>query len=152
MRRIERGHGLPGESRFQRAIYWSSKPRVQVWFNGVFTLVWALMLPVTYIYAHSFISTVLWVSFISCWALFATHLGAWIAAMVNVRAEEIQTVTNYQAMEAILLGQDRMLAELHHLMGDMDQTLDDLEQHFAEDTYDGIVERAREAGYEDEAG
>ncbi len=69
-----------------------SNPRGQVWFNGLFTLAWLVMLPVTLIFIGPF-STVLWVSFISAWALFATHLGAWIAALVNVKAERIDNRT-----------------------------------------------------------
>ena len=75
-----------------RALLWLAKPRVQTWFNGALTLVWLVMLPVTLVFIGPF-STVLWVSFISAWALFATHLGAWIAALVNVKAERITNRT-----------------------------------------------------------
>lgn len=80
------------ESKFFRAILWVSNPTVQTWFNGGFTLVWLCMLPITLYFIGPF-STVLWVSFISAWALFATHLGAWIAALVNVKAERIDNRT-----------------------------------------------------------
>lgn len=35
----------------------------------------------------------LWLTELSVWALFATHLGAWIAALVNVKAERIDDRT-----------------------------------------------------------
>lgn len=53
-------------------------------------------LPITLLFIGPF-STVLWVSFISSWALFATHLGAWIAALVNVRAERIEDTSEDHA-------------------------------------------------------
>ena len=72
-----------------RAILWLAKPAVQTWFNGAMTVIWLVMMPITLAFIGPF-STVLWVSFISAWALFATHLGAWIAALVNVKAERIE--------------------------------------------------------------
>jgi hypothetical protein len=75
-----------------RALLWLANPRVQTWFNAILTVVWLVMLPITLIFIGPF-STVLWVSFISSWALFATHLGAWIAALVNVKAERITNRT-----------------------------------------------------------
>lgn len=71
---------------------WLANPRVQTWFNGALTLVWLVMMPITLAFVGPF-SRVLWVSFISSWALFATHLGAWIAALVNVKAERIDNRT-----------------------------------------------------------
>ena len=71
---------------------WLAKPGVQAKFNGWMTVIWLVMLPITLIFTKSF-DTVLWVSFISAWALFATHLGAWIAALVNVKAERIDDRT-----------------------------------------------------------
>lgn len=72
-----------------RLAQWVAAPRVQARFNGVLTVVWLVMMPVTLAFIGPF-STVLWVSFVSAWALFATHLGAWIAALVNVKAERIE--------------------------------------------------------------
>lgn len=71
-----------------RVVQWLAKPRVQTWFNGAFTVVWLVMMPVT-LMIPVFRTSVLWIAFISAWALFATHLGAWIAALVNVKAERI---------------------------------------------------------------
>ena len=71
-----------------RFAIWLAKPKVQTWFNGAMTVLWLVMLPITLLFTSRF-DTVLWVSFISAWALFATHLGAWIAALVNVKAERI---------------------------------------------------------------
>ncbi len=79
----------PISSTVVRVLLWTAKPRVQTVFNGWMTLLWLVMMPIVLVFIGPF-STVLWVSFISCWALFATHLGAWIAALVNVRAEELQ--------------------------------------------------------------
>ena len=76
-------------SRAVRFAQWLAAPKVQAWFNAVLTLVWLIMMPITVLFIGPF-STVLWVAFISAWALFATHLGAWIAALVNVRAEQLQ--------------------------------------------------------------
>jgi hypothetical protein len=128
---------------------WVARPWTQVWFNGICTLIWAVLLPVPFIGGWSLFSTVKWVSFVSIWALFATHLGAWIAALVNVRAEDIQMVASYQQLKAILHAQDAMLVELHALAIDTDETLDEIEEHFHGDTLSQIKQRAREAGYDD---
>lgn len=92
-----------------RLIAFLAAPRIQVAFNGAFTVLWLIMLPVTFLFVRTF-STVLWVSFISAWALFATHLGAWIAALVNVKAERIDdrttehaTLHHIEAMEARIM-------------------------------------------------
>jgi hypothetical protein len=75
-----------------RFALWVASPRVQTWFNGAFTVVWLVMMPVTLL-IPTFRTSVLWIAFISAWALFATHLGAWIAALVNVKAERIDNRT-----------------------------------------------------------
>jgi hypothetical protein len=54
-------------------------------------LAWCVFLPITML-VPSLRDSVLWVAELSIWALVATHLGAWIAALVNVRAEDIQHV------------------------------------------------------------
>ncbi len=72
---------------------WLANGRVQVWFNGFWTVVWFVMMCLTPVFAHNLYAAVVWVSFISAWALFATHLGAWIAALVNVKAERIDNRT-----------------------------------------------------------
>ena len=72
-----------------RLARWTAKPRVQAWFNAVCTIIWLMMLPITLSFPF-FRTSILWLAFISAWALFATHLGAWIAALVNVRAESLQ--------------------------------------------------------------
>lgn len=77
------------DSRFHRALVWFARPDVQAWFNGAMTGGWFLMLPVT-LFIPLFRTSILWLAFISAWALFATHLGAWIAAMVNVKAARIE--------------------------------------------------------------
>lgn len=84
-----------------RFIQWLAAPRVQTWFNGAFTVIWLVMMPITLAFIGPF-STVLWVSFISAWALFATHLGAWIAALVNVRAERIEQQKLHDKLDHII--------------------------------------------------
>ena len=83
-----------------RAVLWLAKPSVQTWFNGAMTLLWLIMLPITLAFVGPF-STVLWVSFISAWALFATHLGAWIAALVNVKAERIERQRLHERLDSL---------------------------------------------------
>ena len=81
---------------FHKIMSWClllANPRVQVWFNGLMTLLWLIMMCLTPVFAHNLYAAVVWVSFISAWALFATHLGAWIAALVNVKAERIDDRT-----------------------------------------------------------
>ena len=92
---------------------WLANPKVQTFFNGAFTLVWLAMMPVTLIFVHQF-STVLWVSFVSAWALFATHLGAWIAALVNVKAERIDNrAEQTKHFELIEASEQRLLVALN---------------------------------------
>jgi hypothetical protein len=80
------------ESKFAKTALWVAHPLVQTWFNGFFALVWLIIMPLTLIFPI-FRSSILWVAFISAWALFATHLGAWISALVNVKAERIDNRT-----------------------------------------------------------
>jgi hypothetical protein len=87
-------------------------PRVQVWFNGALTVLWLIALIPTFLIS-TLRTSILYVALISVWALFATHLGAWIAALVNVKAERIDdrsaehaTLGHLEAMEA------RLMAEL----------------------------------------
>lgn len=98
-----------------KAIGWLAKPGVQTWFNGIMTVIWLVMLPITLLFIGPF-STVLWVSFISAWALFATHLGAWIAALVNVKAARIDDRTEeslrFERIEAADEKRDSILAAL----------------------------------------
>jgi hypothetical protein len=86
-------------------------PRVQVWFNGFWTVFWLIMMCLTPVFAHTLYAAVVWVSFISAWALFATHLGAWIAALVNVRAEDLQGHA-----ETVNERHDEMHAKLDHII------------------------------------
>ena len=79
-------------SKFMRAVEFLADPKVQVWFNGSMTVLWLLMMLATPLF-ESLYAKVIWVSFISAWALFATHLGAWISALVNVKAERIDDRT-----------------------------------------------------------
>jgi uncharacterized membrane protein len=79
-------------SKFMEYVEFLANPRVQVWFNGSMTVLWLLMMCATPLF-ESLYAKVIWVSFISAWALFATHLGAWIAALVNVKAERIDDRT-----------------------------------------------------------
>ena len=88
---------LTPDSRFVRALIWVAKPKVQTWFNGFWTVFWLVMMCLTPIFVHTLFSAIWFVAFISAWALFATHLGAWIAALVNVKAERITNRTEQGA-------------------------------------------------------
>ena len=100
----------------RRVISWFlelANPRVQVWFNGLMTLLWLIMMCLTPVFAHNLYAAVVWVSFISAWALFATHLGAWIAALVNVKAERIDDRTEESNhLVRIEQTEDRLLLEM----------------------------------------
>lgn len=99
-----------------RVAIWLAKPKVQTWFNGAMTAVWLVMMPITLLFIGPF-STVLWVSFISAWALFATHLGAWIAALVNVKAERITTRTEQgEHFARIEAAEERIIAAVAELL------------------------------------
>ncbi len=95
---------------------WLANPRVQVWFNGFWTVFWLIMMCLTPVFAHTLYAAVVWVSFISAWALFATHLGAWIAALVNVKAERIDDRTEEGAhLARIEAAEERILAAIAEL-------------------------------------
>ena len=99
----------------EKLALWLAKPGVQAKFNGWMTIIWLVMLPITLMFTKSF-STVLWVAFISAWALFATHLGAWIAALVNVKAERIDDRTEQNAhLLAIEQTENRLLLEMENV-------------------------------------
>lgn len=100
-----------------RGAQWFARPRVQVWFNGSLMVAWCVFLPLTMV-LPSLRNSVLWVAELSIWALVATHLGAWIAALVNMRAQDIQqtqmgAVTldhlneHEEMIESILIGRNR---------------------------------------------
>jgi len=105
----------PKERTPPRWVLWLAKPKVQTQFNGAMTVIWLVMMPITLLFIGPF-STVLWVSFISAWALFATHLGAWIAALVNVKAERIDDRTedalHFDRIEAADTKRDAILEAL----------------------------------------
>lgn len=95
-----------------------AKPTVQTWFNGIATALWLVMMPVTLMCAF-FRTSILWLAFISAWALFATHLGAWIAALVNVKAERITNRTEENNHFArIEEAEVRILAAIESLSSD----------------------------------
>lgn len=74
--------------RLRKAASATSNPRVQVWFNGTAMVFWFVMMVPVLLVAY-FSHSILWIAFISTWSLFATHLGGWISALVNVKAERI---------------------------------------------------------------
>lgn len=93
---------------------WVAKPNVQAWFNGVMTALWLMMLPITLMFPL-FRTSILWLAFISAWALFATHLGAWIAALVNVKAERIDNrVEQDRHFARIEEAEDRILSAINN--------------------------------------
>lgn len=59
--------------------------------NGAFTLIWAGPVMVLTFLDPSLASSVKWVSFLSVWALLATHAGAAIAAYAAIHAAEDNT-------------------------------------------------------------
>ena len=108
-----------------RTAKWLANPRVQVWFNGSMTVLWFVMLPVTFMFQTTF-QKVVWVSFISAWALFATHLGAWIAALVNVKAERIDDRTKEEAhLAAMEETEARLLIMLQDVRNETLKTMAD---------------------------
>ena len=114
----------------KKLAHWLAKPKIQSAFNGWMTILWLIMLPVTLIFPI-FRSSILWVAFISAWALFATHLGAWIAALVNVKAERIDDrteealhlarieATEQKIIESLAQGHDKILAKIDFLHEDI---------------------------------
>lgn len=99
-------------NRFKKAMEWLANARVQVWFNGFWMAFWFVMMCLTPLFTTLY-SEVLWVSFISTWSLFATHLGAWIAALVNVKAERIDDRTEESNhLVRIEQTEDRLLLEM----------------------------------------
>jgi hypothetical protein len=77
---------MTADTRMGRFATWIAAPRVQMRVNAIATVVWFVMMPVT-LAIPIFRTSILWLAFISAWALFATHLGAWVAALAYVRAE-----------------------------------------------------------------
>ena len=92
-----------------------ANPRGQVIFNGVLCVVWLSMIPVTLLVPW-FQKNILYVALLSVWALFATHLGAWIAALVNVKASRIddRTEQNNHLLH-IEQVEERLLVELSEM-------------------------------------
>jgi len=99
----------------EKIALWLAKPSVQAHFNGWMTVVWLIMMCATPLF-ESLYAKVIWVSFISAWALFATHLGAWISALVNVKAERIDDRTEQNIhLAAIEAAEDRLLMRMNEV-------------------------------------
>ncbi len=99
-------------ARFLKMAEWVANGRVQVWFNGFWMVFWFIAMLATPLF-HTLYSEVIWVTFISTWSLFATHLGAWIAALVNVKAERIDDRTEESNhLVRIEETEDRLLLEM----------------------------------------
>ena len=64
--------------------------------NGWLTVFWIFMIPVAII--TGWISSVVFVSGLSLWALVSGHLSAWQAARVEVRQEEDANVSEVKDM------------------------------------------------------
>lgn len=98
-----------------RVLLWLAKPKVQVYFNGGMCILWLIMLPVT-LYAKTLQTAILYIALLSVWALFATHLGAWISALVNVKAERIDDrAEQNQHLARIEEAEDRIISALDSL-------------------------------------
>jgi|SRR5579859_1676486 len=62
-------------------------PRFIRKLNLTFTIVWfTLIIPTLTVWTHS----VLWVAILSIWANVISHYTAWVAARVEVRAQDLQ--------------------------------------------------------------
>lgn len=59
--------------------------------NGFFTLIWGIPVMALTFIDHALARDVAWISFLSVWALFATHAGAAIAAFAAIHAAEDNT-------------------------------------------------------------
>jgi hypothetical protein len=92
-------------------------PRIQVLFNGIAAAVWFVMVPITLV-VPALRNAILYVALMSVWANFATHLGGWISALVNVRAERIDGArTDSVRLEHIEQLEERILSALEAKRG-----------------------------------
>jgi hypothetical protein len=82
---------------------------VMRWLNGWLTIVWIIMVPVSY-FAH-WLDSVTYVSALSLWALVSGHWAAWQAARVEVHQNE-----------------DANVAEALEILERLEQRFDDLER------------------------
>ena len=65
---------------------WVNSPQAMRKINGILTLFWiAMCVPA---FAFGWVSSVQFVSFLSLWALIASHWAAWQSARVEVRQDE----------------------------------------------------------------
>lgn len=55
--------------------------------NGWLTVIWALMIPVSFL--TGWVSSTVYVSALSLWALVSGHWSAWQAARVEVKQDEL---------------------------------------------------------------
>lgn len=79
-----------------RVAEWLANPRTQVRFNGACMVLWFVMVPVTLL-TPELRTAILYVALMSVWANFATHLGGWISALVNVRTARVESRTDEMA-------------------------------------------------------
>ncbi len=91
---------------------WFAAPKTQVWANGALMFVWFVSMPIAVI-IPALRTSILFVALVSLWANLATHLGAWIAALVKVRAQDIQGKTEEMVqLEHIEALEERIMAAL----------------------------------------
>ena len=96
-----------------RLAAWLAAPRTQVRLNGVMIVIWFVSMPVA-IAVPTLRTSILFVALVSLWANMATHLGAWIAALVNVRAENLEQKTaELVAIEHIAAMERRIMLALN---------------------------------------
>jgi hypothetical protein len=79
-------------------------------------LLWFVMVPVTLIVAP-LRTAILYLALMSVWANFATHLGGWISALVNVRAERIDDRSAEHATLAHIEALELQITELLTVAG-----------------------------------
>lgn len=69
-----------------RIVDWAKSPQAMRRINGVLTIFWLIMIPISII--TGWISSVTYVAALSLWALVSGHWSAWQAARVEVRQDE----------------------------------------------------------------
>lgn len=56
-------------------------PKIQVWFHGVMTIMWLLLIPISMFTSLKF--SIMWLVLMSAWANFASHFAGWEAASTH---------------------------------------------------------------------
>lgn len=78
-----------------RILTWANSPQAMRRINGILTLFWLAMIPISV--ATGWIGSVTYVAALSLWALVSGHWSAWQAARVEVRQDEDADVSEVLA-------------------------------------------------------